>query len=153
MLLYYLNLLNIDFTHPGLRSMLVTGGLSVRRSSKTFARTPVDLTLEQTVNADAASCMTGIAAFSQLMEARRRLMITHSTRSAVIGHLLCLAGMKKDEDFTRELANHRIVRDNTDRKKIISCIQETMNPFDTNTQDDKLYCLSTGKATSDAVKK
>lgn len=44
--------------------MLLAGAFSVQRSSNTFTRTPVDLTLEQTVNADAASHMTGNAAFT-----------------------------------------------------------------------------------------
>lgn len=92
MVMYHLNLMNVENTHPGVRKMLLAGGLSVRRSSKSFARTPVDLTLEQTVNANAASRMTGIAAFTTSMNARRRWMVTHSSRSAIIGHLMKLTG-------------------------------------------------------------
>lgn len=67
---YHLNLLNIDSTHPGIRHILLSGGFSVRWSTKPFARTPIDLTLEQTINADAASRMTGISAFTQNFNAR-----------------------------------------------------------------------------------
>ena len=53
--------------------MLENGGSAVKRTTKIFfARAPVDLTLEQTVNADAASRLTGIAAFSQSVGARKR---------------------------------------------------------------------------------
>jgi len=52
--------------------MLENGGLAVKMTTKVFARTPVDLTLEQTSNADAASRLTGIAAFSQSVGTRKR---------------------------------------------------------------------------------
>ena len=70
MVRYHLNLLNIEQSHPGVREMLLSGALSVRRTNKSFTRTPVDLTLEQTVNADAASRMTGISAFTININAR-----------------------------------------------------------------------------------
>ena len=112
----------------------------------------MDLTLEQTVNADAASRMTGISAFTQNVNARSRWMITHSLRSAILGYLFTLAGLRKSEDSTQELTHHRIVRDNSDVQKIISGIEETLNPFNEAAQDGNLYCLSTGKATTEEVK-
>ena len=66
MVRYYLNLVNIDNTHPGVRHILENGALSIRRTDKAFSRTPVDMTLEQTVNADAASRLTGIFAFGTI---------------------------------------------------------------------------------------
>ena len=50
--------LNVDNTHPGVREVLEKGALTIRRTSKSFSRAAVDLTLEQTVNADAASRKT-----------------------------------------------------------------------------------------------
>ena len=44
--------------------MLENGSLSVKHTKNTFARTHVDQALEQTVNADAASRLTVISAFS-----------------------------------------------------------------------------------------
>ena len=69
---YHLDLLNIDETHPSARAILEAGALSIRRTNKPFSRSPVDLTLEQTVNADAASRLTGIAAFSKSVSARKK---------------------------------------------------------------------------------
>ena len=43
--------------------MLAGGALSIRRTNKDFSRVAVDLTLEQTINADVTSRLTGIAAF------------------------------------------------------------------------------------------
>lgn len=54
---YQLDLMNLPATHPGLKEMLADGLFSIRRTDNQFSRLPVDLTLEQTVNADAASRM------------------------------------------------------------------------------------------------
>lgn len=81
---FQLDLLNIDNTHPGLRSILEKGAFTVRRTSKSFSRTPVDLTLEQIVNADAASRRTGISAATNNYSSRLRRMVTKSTRAAVV---------------------------------------------------------------------
>ena len=102
---------------------------SVRRTEKHFSRSPVDLTLEQTIDADSASRLTGIAAFSQSIGARKRWMVTRSMRSVIIAQLLELAGMKKKEDVTQELKPYRVERDNEDLQKIISGIEATLNPF------------------------
>ncbi len=72
MCLYYLRLLNMDITHPGIKQQLEQGGLSVRLSSNSFARQPVDQALESTINADAASRHTGITAFHQSQGTTRR---------------------------------------------------------------------------------
>jgi len=69
---YHLNMLNVENTHPGIRQDAGKWGLSSANDNKVFARAPVDLTLEQTSNADAASRLTGIAAFSQSVGARKR---------------------------------------------------------------------------------
>ena len=66
----------MDDTHPGLRRTLEEVVLSVGRTGKSFSQTPVDITLEQTVNADAASRQTGIAAFSCNEAALRQWMVT-----------------------------------------------------------------------------
>ncbi len=102
MVRYHLNLLNIDYTHPGVHENLVAGALSIKRTKKPFTRNAVDLTLEQTVNADAASRLTGISAFTSSSEARKRWMVTHASRSAITGHLMEMA------DSSAELNGHRI---------------------------------------------
>ena len=146
MVRYHLNLLNVDPTHPGVRDSLVNGALSIRRSDKSFSRNAVDMTLEQTINADAASRHTGITAFTNSMAARRKWMTTKTIRSAVVGHLLKRAGMKSTDECTQELKPYRIQRDNQDLQKIIERVEGTMNPFDHEAPDRNLYCIATGKA-------
>ena len=89
------------------------------RSHKSFSRNAVDITLEQTVNADAASRSTGISAFSQSDSARSRWMVTRSVRSAIIGHLLKMAGLKSNEDVSKSLRPYRIKKDNDDVQKVV----------------------------------
>ena len=47
---------------PQIQRVLQLGAFSIRRTSKHFARSAIDLTLEQTINRDAASPMRGIVA-------------------------------------------------------------------------------------------
>lgn len=46
------NLNNIDETHPGLRDDFKKGFFGIKRTEKPFSRIPIDLTLEQTIDAD-----------------------------------------------------------------------------------------------------
>ncbi len=84
MVKYQLNLLNIDTTHPRLKQILQNGGLAIHRTNNPFARNAVDLTLEQTINADAASRKTVITAFATSDDARQRWTITRASRTAIV---------------------------------------------------------------------
>ena len=141
MTIYQHDLLNIDETHPGARAMLEAGALSVRRTNKTFSRSPVDLTLEQTVNADVASRLTGITSFSKPVSARRRWMVTRSVRSELVSHLMDKSGQKPKADVVQELKPSRIQRDNADLNKLITGIGATMDPFLVDFREEKLYCI------------
>ena len=84
---YHLNLINMEHTHEGIRSMFEGGALSIRRTSSTFSRSPIDLALEQTINKDAASRQGGIEAFTNNVSARKRWTITRSIRGSIVSVL------------------------------------------------------------------
>ena len=109
----------------------------------------MDLTLEQTVNKDAASRQTGIAAFTQCVNARKRWTVTRSMRGSIVGCLLEMAGMTNQEGISQELKPYRIQRDNNDLQTVVKGLEEMLNPF--TMDDDKLYCLTTGRAASTDV--
>ena len=88
-----MDLLNINTSHPGLRYILETGAFTVRRTDNSFARCPVDITLEQTVNVDAASRLTGIVNATNNFSARNHWMATQSARAMIASQLLNRAGM------------------------------------------------------------
>lgn len=67
---YHDNLLKIDETYPGLRDQLKKGSFDVKRTNKNFSRQLVELTLEQTINADAANKLTGIIQNTNSIAAR-----------------------------------------------------------------------------------
>ena len=100
MVLCHLNLVNMDITHPSVRDILARGGLCVQPTNTKLSRCPVDLTLEQAVNRDAASRQTGIAALT--VKTHKRWTITHSTRGAIVGKLLVMAGLSNLEEVSQE---------------------------------------------------
>ena len=150
---YQLDLLNVDDTHPGLRAILNSGCFSVRRTDHDFSRIPVNLTLEQTINADAASRMIGIKSFTNDYSARLRWMVTKATRASFITSLQEMTGLITKEDITTELHPRRIERDNADLQKIITQICNTNNPFQQNLAPETLYNISTGKGAREDIKK
>ena len=142
---YQLDLMNVDTSYPGLRAILNSGCFSVRRTDHDFSRIPVDLTLEQTINADAASRLTGITSFTNEYSARLRWMITKATRASFVTSLQEMTGLITKEDITAELRPRRIKRDNEDLQKIVHQICSTNNPFQQNLAPETLYNVSTGK--------
>ena len=52
---YHDNLLKLSETHKDVYDEFKKGCFGIKRTKKDFSRLPIDLTLEQTVNADAAS--------------------------------------------------------------------------------------------------
>ena len=52
---FHNNLLELETSHPDLHKEFKKGCFSLKRTKKAFSRCPIDLTLEQTINADAAS--------------------------------------------------------------------------------------------------
>ena len=58
--LEFLRLANLETSQPDLQKISTEGGFSVNRTGKSFASVPVDLALEQTINANAKSRLKGI---------------------------------------------------------------------------------------------
>ena len=71
------NLLRINETHPCLSAEFRNGRFGIKRTSKNFSRMPIYLTLELTINADAASQRTGINSFINSTSARQRWAQSH----------------------------------------------------------------------------
>ena len=148
---YQLDLLNIDNTHPGLRQLLQEGGFSVRRTNNEFSRIPIDLTLEQTINADAASRLTGYTSSTNNFNSRLRWSITKSSRAAMLNEALSMVGMGNAQHNVKNLVSHaRVKRDNADLENVISQIELCANPF-TLDRSVPLINISTGKCASDSV--
>ena len=146
-----INLQNMDTTHAGIRATFENGALSIRHTAKSFSRCAVDLTLEQTVNKDVEFRQTGMTAFAQSVGARNRWNITRPMRAAVVNSLKGMAGLTTREEVSQELKPNHIKRDRGDLEKLMSGIEDTMNPFNQASPDSKLHCLTTGRPASTEV--
>lgn len=80
---YCSNLLNVAETHPNLYEDFQEDFFGIRRT-KSFSKQPIDLVLEQIINADEARKLTGIISFTNSISARQRWARSHDVRSTII---------------------------------------------------------------------
>ena len=81
-------------------------------SKRYFAQ--VDITLYQTLNADAALRQTVLASFSQSDSPRQECIINRAVRSYIVGSLFDKADLKSKEDISKTLKPYRVTQDNKD---------------------------------------
>jgi hypothetical protein len=105
--------------------------------------------LEQTINADAASRLTGYTSATNNYLVRLRWSITKSSRAAIVGAALQLTGIIKGADTHAELGVGQKQRDNSDLQKIVNMIKNCANPFDLDCPD--LINIHTGKVASEPI--
>ena len=119
----------------------------IKRSSKSFSRSPIDLALEKTINADAANQRTGISSLTNSISARQQWAESHFLRMSVISNLFTELNMTKKEDITSALKQHNIKNDNMCLGQILDMIKANMNPFGT-INPLFLFNIATGKSVS-----
>ena len=131
-------------THNSLAKEFQNGRFGIRRTSKEFSRMPIDLTLQQMINADAASQRTGISTFTNSLAARQRWSQTHFLRMSIVSNLLetldlnnrgCQCRFKKsqDQEECKDLQQNS-------RRGRTGC-----EPFSSDIDKDNLYNIGTGK--------
>jgi hypothetical protein len=143
---YHNNLLQLENTHPEVYNDFKRGLFGLKRTNKSYSRIPIDLTLEQTINADAASQRMGISYLTDSISARLRWAYSHYLRTAVISEIFEQYGMTQKEDVTNDLKFCKRKNDHDALDKIKVMIKDTMNPFDTDIEKTHLYNLATGKS-------
>ena len=100
---YHNDLLLLEKIDPGVYDEFKMGLFSTKRTSKAFSGSPIDLTLEQTINNDAASQRSGISSLTNSISARQRWAESHYLRMSIINDVLEEVGMKRKEDITFKL--------------------------------------------------
>ena len=104
----------LDKTHPEVYDDFKNGWLAITRTKKSFSATAVDLTLEHSVNAEAASQHLGITSITNLISARQRWADSHFLRTSIVSSLLDRVGLTKTDDVTAHLKKSKIkVNDKT----------------------------------------
>lgn len=148
-LMYQRNLIDMRDNNSPLFQHFLRGAFGVKRTDKNMARAPVDLTLEQTINADAANTLTGISHFTNSISARQRWALSHSIRTKIITKLLESINYTQPDDITHELESNRIAKDRKAFNDFSDAIEKSMNPFSPKINPDSLFNIATGKAVSD----
>ena len=143
---YYENLINLPDTHPDVHDDFKKGLFAIKRTKKLFLSTAIDLALEQTINKDAASQKRGIFSLTNTIAAIQRCAESHYLRTSIISDVFEELGMSQKEDITKDLKKYKITKDNSDVNAVKLMINGTMNPFDTQLNNDHLFNLGTGKA-------
>lgn len=139
-------------THPGYKETYSKGCFSIKRTNKPFSRTAVDLTLEQTINADTANRYVGIACFTNNLSARQRWAQNHFIRTSITSYYsLEKLGIQNQEDTTKELKPHRVTKDNADLNLLTAGIKNFVNPFSEVIPSDQLINIATGKSCSHEI--
>ncbi|CAG9834603.1 unnamed protein product [Diabrotica balteata] len=148
---YHYNLVKVPTTHPGLEQDFQNGFFGIKRTDKPFSRQPIDLTLEQTINADAARTLTGISHLTHSISARQRWARSHDIRSSIITHVLDELGITKKQDISPELQPHNIKNSCQQLEKFINAFDQYVNPFGLDLSPDQLFNIGSGKAASSQV--
>lgn len=151
MSIYWDKLINIETTHPGLLDDCQKSFMGIRRTIKPFSRIPVDLTLEQTINADAASKASGIVNITNSFSARQKWSITHSLRTSVISKVMEFCNMKSTDDITKDLKKSTINKSTKNLQVLMQLIKQYTNPFGLELSEDHLYNISKGQSVNDEV--
>ena len=138
---------------PSCIEILKGGAFSVRRTSKNYSRTPVDICLEQTVNRDAASTSRGIVAYHNSEGAIQRWVNGLHQRARGTGKLRDITQMEATEHPALQVRNARIIRDNDHLSQICEVVKKNCNPFSEPAISSKLVNIATSKVASPITEK
>lgn len=138
-------------THPGLEEDFKNGFFLIKRTGNPFSRQPVDLTLEQTINTDAARKLTGIIHLTDSISARQRWTRSHDISSSIISHVLGQMGLSKEQDITADLQAHNIKKSSQQIDKFIKTFDQHLNPFSREFPKDQLFNIASCKAATSHV--
>lgn len=98
---YQADLLKIEETRHELAEEFKIEMFGIRRTPHSFSRIPIDLTFEQTYNADAAKRLTGVTHFTNSFGAPQWWSKSHGVRSTDITFVFDFFRLKKIQDVTR----------------------------------------------------
>lgn len=151
MTVYLDKLSKIEETHPGLLSDSKHCFLGICRTSNPFCRIPVDLTLEQTINADAASKASGIINLTDSFSARQKWSVTHALRTHAITKILEFCDIKKSYNTVKDLKKSIITRYQKNLEILLEHIKTCTNPFSNDLLESHLYNISSGQTVNNNV--
>ncbi|GFV68876.1 uncharacterized protein TNCV_1985401 [Trichonephila clavipes] len=146
------NLNKVDETHPGLKNDFMNGCFGIKRTDKPFSSIPIDLTLEKTINAEAARCLSGKPrSDTYTTRLPRPRTKSHSIRAITISHVLDVCGLKQLQDVSADLQPNRIKIYGKQLSGFNEIFENNINPFDESLDKDSLYNIATAKPVPENV--
>ena len=142
---YYDSILKLNATHPEVYNEFQQGWFAVRRTEKPFSSTAIGLTLEQTINAEAASQHLGVLSITNSISARQCWAESHYLRTSIVSTLLEHLGMTKKDDVSQHTKPNSIKKANASVRQVLHLLREMVNPFEM-TVESPLFNIATGKS-------
>ena len=149
---YHNSLLALEETHSKTFQEYHNAMFSIKRTTKIFSGSPFDFTLEQTINADAASQGTGITSMTNSISACQRWTEPHLLRATMISYLNEDLNITKREDITETLKASNANKDNLAVKEIKPITETSFNSFKKDADPYRLVDICTGKSCKKARK-
>ena len=143
---YHDNLLKLRETYPEVYKDFQEKCFAIKRTQKDFSALPIDLTLEQTITADAASQKSGIISLTNSIGARQRWARSHFLRTKIISYVFEKVGMSEKEDVTQDLRPDQMKKNKKHLQNSIETLQENMNPFRESIDKESSFIIGSGKA-------
>ena len=143
---YHGQLLKLKNSHPDIYEEFKNGCFSPKQKLKPFSRILIDLTLEQTINADVACQRSGIILLTNSISARQSWVQTHSIHTSILSKSFEKLRVTTKEDILEQLKQHRVKQNYHHLEKIISSINDTMNPSASTIEKEHLFNIANGKA-------
>ena len=134
------NLLNVAETHPDLYEVFKSGCFGYKRTTKPFSRQPVDLVLEQTINAGAARRLTTVMLFTNSTSACQRWARNHNVRSA-ISEVYQKLELQTYQDVSFDSNSYNIQNSFKQLQRFIITLDQFINPLDLEISKDQLIFL------------
>ena len=142
---YYDSILKLNATHPEVYNEFHQGWFAVRRTEKPFSSTAIGLTLEQTINAEAASQHLGVLSITNSISARQCWAESHYLRTSIVSTLLEHLGLTKKDDVSQHIKPNKIKKANASVRQVLHVLREMVNPFEM-TGESLLFNIVTGKS-------
>ena len=139
MALYSLELRSLPKENPILIEILHNEGFSVNRTGNSFSGVGVDMTLEQTINAEAKNPLKDIMSYLDIASAVNRSVVTNSMKNQLVNSLLELVDLKHTIDGSKESRQSRIETEKYDLENTTSLLRLTLNLFCCRTDKNVLF--------------
>ena len=135
---YHDNLLKLSETYQEVYKDFQEGCFAIKRTQKDFSAFSIDLTLEQTINANVTGQKTCITSLSNSIGARQRWARSHFLCTKIISYVFDKVGMSKKEDVAQDLRPNQMQKNNKHSQNI-ETLPENVNPFSENIDKESLF--------------